>query len=104
MTAFSAAMDAIFADANMAADALWFEQGFGPGTACRVIRRAPDEVSDFGQGRFRSETTTVYVRVSDVATPMAGDLLTIGTEQFRVQGDPLRDAERLVWSLNLGPA
>jgi hypothetical protein len=104
MTVFAAAMDAIFADANMAVDALWLEQGFGPGVACRVVRRAPDEVTDFGQGRFRSETTTVDVRVSEVPAPAPGDILVIGQDRFRVQGDPDRDSERLLWSLNLVPA
>ena len=103
MTVFSVAIDAIFGDANMAADALWLEAGIGPGVACRVIRRAPDLVTEFGQGQFRSPTTMVDVRVAEVATPAAGDRVQIGDEWFKVQGEPLRDRERLVWTLNMVP-
>ena len=104
MTAFSTAMLSIFADANMAVDAVWKAGGTGPDVACRAIRRAPDEVTDFGAGRFRSATTVADVLVSAIATPAAGDTLTIGAEVFRVQGEPLRDNDRLVWSLDLVPA
>lgn len=103
MSVFAAAMGAIFADANMAADAVWREQNVGPDVACRVIRRAPDEVTDFGGGRFRSETTVVDVLVSAIGVPRAGDALIIGTEWFKVKGDPVRDTERLVWTLDLVP-
>lgn len=103
MTAFSAAMGVIFADANMAVEAVWREQNIGPDVPCRVIRRAPDEVTQFGQGRFRSETVMVDVQVSAIGVPRAGDALFIGTEWFKVQGDPLRDTERLVWTLDLVP-
>lgn len=103
MTAFAAAMDAIFADPNMAADAVYRVQGLPPDVPCRVIRKAPDDLTDFGAARIRSETTQVDVRVSEVPTPAKGDRLTIGAEVFVVQGDPLQDRERLVWTLNLRP-
>lgn len=103
MTAFAAAMNAIFADANMAADAVFLPGGVPPGVACRVIRKAPDVTTDFGQGRFRSATTVVDVRVSQIAAPRPGDGLTIGADAFTVQGEPMRDAERLVWTLDLVP-
>lgn len=103
MSVFAAAMGTIFADANMAADAVWKAGGIGPDVACRVIRRAPDEVTDFGGGRFRSATTVVDVQVSAIGTPAPGDTVTIGAEVFRVQGDPLRDSERLVWTLDMVP-
>lgn len=96
-------MDAIFADANMAADALWLDQGFGPGTACRVIRKAPDDVAEFGSSRLRSETTLFDVRVSEIADVRAGDLIVLGDERFKVQGSPRRDRERLVWTLDVVP-
>ena len=104
MSAFSAAIDAIFADPNMAADAVWLPQGFTPGTACRIIRRSPDDLSDFGQARIRSETTRIDVRVSQITDPRKGDEVEIGAERFKVQGEPMRDRERLVWSIDLRPA
>lgn len=104
MNAFSAAMDAIFADANMAADALWLDRGFGVGVACRVIRRAPDDVTDYGSARIRSETTVLEVRTSEIPVPRAGDVFVLGEERFRVQGAPLRDRERLLWTIDTVPA
>ena len=48
MNAFATAMNVIFADANMAVDAIWFAGGTGPGIAVRVIRKSPDEITPFG--------------------------------------------------------
>lgn len=104
MSAFSAVVDTIFADPNMAADAVRRDQGVAPAVVCRVIRKSPDQLTDFGGARLRSETTVVDVRVSDWADPREGDWLTIGAERFIVQGRPARDRERLVWTLNLRPA
>ena len=100
MNAFATAMDRIFADANMAVDALWFAGGTGPGVAVRVIRKSPDEVTPFGAGRILSETTLLDARVADMPTPAPGDLIRIGTEAFILQGEPKLDRERLIWTLN----
>jgi hypothetical protein len=103
MSVFASAMAVIFADANMAEDATWLEQGFPPARPCRVVRRAPDVVTEFGQGRFRSETVRFDVRVADWALPVAGDILIVGQERYKVQGEPVRDTERLVWALDVVP-
>lgn len=98
MSVFSAAVDMIFTDQNMAADALW------QGVPVRVMRRAPDGIRDFGGGRVTSATTLVDVRVSEVPSPEKGDLVSIGDEHFIVQGTPQRDTERLIWACDLRPA
>ena len=103
MSAFSAAIDAIFADPNMAADAVWRAGGSGPATPCRVILTRPDLTSTFGDSRITSDTTMLDVRVSQVASPMAGDTVTIGTEVLVIQGEPLRDRERLAWKCEAVP-
>ena len=104
MNAFATAMNMIFADPNMAVDALWFEGGTGPGVAVRVIRKSPDEITPFGAGRILSETTQLDARVADMPTPAPGDLIRIGPEDFILQGDPRIDRERLIWTLNTRPA
>lgn len=104
MTAFSAAIDVIFADPNMAADALWSAAGTGPAVAIRVIRKSPDNLQDYGQARVKQPATMVDVRLSDLANPAAGDTITIGTEVFVIQGSPLKDRLQLVWNINLRPA
>ncbi len=100
MNAFATAMNVIFADANMAVDALWFVGATDPGVAVRVIRKSPDEITPFGAGRILSETTQLDVRVADMPTPAPGDLIRIGAEDFLVQGEPKADRERLIWTLN----
>jgi hypothetical protein len=104
MNAFATAMNAIFADANMAVDAIWFAGGTGPGVAIRVIRKSPDEITPFGAGRVLSETTQLDARVADMPTPTSGDLIRIGLEDFILQGEPKLDRERLIWTLNTRPA
>ena len=104
MNAFATAMNVIFADANMAVDAIWFAGGTGPGFAIRVIRKSPDEVTPFGAARILSETTMLDARVADMPTPAAGDLIRIGPEDFILQGEPKLDRERLIWTLNTRPA
>ena len=101
MNAFATAMNVIFADANMAVDALWFAGGTGPGVAIRVIRKSPDEVTPFGAGRILSETTLLDVRAADMPNPTPGDRIRIGLEDFLVQGEPKLDRERLIWTLNM---
>ena len=69
----------------------------------RVVTKRPDEVLDFGESRVVTATTVAEVRVSEVPEPREGDTLEIGDAVFVVQGVPRRDAERLVWSLDLRP-
>ena len=104
MTAFATAMTAIFADRNIAVDALWLSGGVGPGVAVRVIRKSPDEITPFGAGRILSETTLLDARVADMPTPAPGDLINIGLESFIIQGAPKLDRERLIWTLDMRPA
>ena len=66
MSVFAAAMDRIFTHASMAAPALWISATTSEERQIRIIRRAPDRVTDFGAGRFVSDTTVVDVRVADV--------------------------------------
>ncbi|WP_136646444.1 hypothetical protein [Tabrizicola sp. YIM 78059] len=104
MFAFAAAMDRIFTQADMAAPALWISATTSEERPIRIIRRAPDRVNDFGACRFVSDTTVVDVRVADLPTPRPGDVIVIGADSHVIQGEPLRDRERLIWTLDLRPA
>jgi hypothetical protein len=42
--------------------------------------------------------------VSEVAPPRPGDRLVLDGEAFVVQGEPVRDRERLVWTIDTRPA
>ena len=69
-----------------------------------MISRRPDTITDFGEARLWSETARFDLRVSKVDSPCPGDLIQIGDEAFVVQGEPVRDRERLVWTIGVRPA
>ncbi len=102
MTALSAAIDLLFADPNMAVAAT-FAPADGEPFPVRIIARRADSVTDFGEARLWSEGASFDLRVSEVAAPKPGDRLILGAEPFVIQGEPVRDRERLVWTLNTRP-
>jgi hypothetical protein len=104
MTAFAAAIDALFADPNLALDAVYRPGGADPGVPVRIVVRRPDRVSEFGETRIVAETTAVDVRVSDIAALAEGDTIQADGTVYIIQGEPIRDAERLVWTIEARPA
>ncbi len=104
MNAFAAAMDRIYANPSMAAAAVWISATTSEERPIRIIRRAPDRITEFGAARFVSDTMLVDVRLSDLPDPRPGDLIMIGTDSFTIQGEPVRDRERLIWTLDLRPS
>lgn len=104
MTAFAAAIARIFADPHMAMNATWLPGGVPPGVVIRAIRKAPDHLTSFGGARVWSETVQVDVMVAETPSIQTGDRIVINGETFEIQGEPIRDRERLVWTLDLRPA
>jgi hypothetical protein len=105
-------IDAIFAS-ELAKDALYVPDAGVP-VPVRVIRKSPDVDRGFGQSDVTVSTNVFEIRVSEIASPRAGDSLemanpdgTVGgpaAEAFRVQGVPAtRDPDRLVWTLDTHP-
>lgn len=103
MNAFSAAIDATFLDANMAADAVFRACGSTTDVPCRVIQVMPDEATEYGAATIVSETMRIDVRLSEVPAPTEGARFTIDGEVFEVQGAPQRDRLRLCWRVDLVP-
>ena len=103
MTALAAALDALFADANIARDAVYTAAGGSP-VLVRVVARRADEVTAFGEARLWSETTRVDLRVAEAPAPRPGDRVEIDGDAFLIQGESVRDRERLVWTVDLRPA
>jgi hypothetical protein len=103
MTVFATAIDALFADANLGRDALFRAGGADPGLPVRVILRRPDRVGEFGETRIVAETLLIDVRLTDVVAPADGDTVEVDGTVYVVQGAPIRDAERLVWTIEAGP-
>ena len=96
--AFRAAIDAMFRDRHMASDALYRAGGSGDPVPVRVIKRAPDRIANFGDGRFVADAVLYDVRVSEVAVLAPGDTLEVAGVVYELRGEPVRDAERLVWA------
>ena len=103
MNAFAAAIAMLFADPNIGAEAIYTSDGGAP-VLVRAVARRQDAVTDFGDARLWSGTTRVDLRVADVANPRPGDRIEIDSEAFLIQGEPVRDRERLVWTVDLRPA
>jgi hypothetical protein len=103
MSIFAAVIDTLFGDPNMARDAVYIADGGSP-VVVRVVTRRADEVTSFGDARLWSETTRIDLRVAEVPAPRPGDRIEIDGDAFLIQGEPVRDRERLVWTVDLRPA
>lgn len=99
MSAFAAAIDALFADPNLALDGVYRAAG-APGVPVRVILRRPDQIVAYGDTRIVSETVSIDIRTSEVAAPRAADSIDVDGTSYIIQGQPVRDPERLVWTIN----
>jgi hypothetical protein len=103
INAFDDAMNRIFADPSLAREAIYQKPGVDPITV-RVIARQADQVLDFGDTRVHTGNSMFDVLVSDVLEPRPDDTLLVDGESYIVQGEPVRDPERLVWTLDVRPA
>jgi hypothetical protein len=103
MSAFADAVDALFADPNLGTDAVWRAGGADPGMPVRVIVRQPDRIGNFGETRIATATLVIDVRVSEIAAPAEGDTIEMNGTIFVIQGKPIRDAERLIWTIEARP-
>jgi len=99
---FVAAIDALFNDPHLGWDAVYWPEG-GEARAVRVFWHRPDNVVAFGDTRQLTTTAIFDVRISDVATPKAGDTLVVQSETFVIQGTPKRDDGRLIWTFEGAP-
>ncbi len=98
MNAFAIATDILFTDPNLSLEALYRAGGAGAGMLVRVIRRAPDRMANFGEGRFVTESVLIDLRVSEVPDLAEGDTLEIDAVLYEIRSKPLRDSERLIWA------
>lgn len=100
---FADALNDLFNDPNLAADSLWRAGGVEPGIPVRIIVRRPDRVAEFGETRIAADTTVFELRVAEASTLAAGDTLECEGAVYVVQGEPMRDAARLIWTAEARP-
>jgi hypothetical protein len=48
-----------------------------------------------------SDTARIDVRVADIPDPRPQEQILIDDETFLIQGEPRRDRERLIWTIEL---
>ena len=98
MSAFADALDDLFADPNLAVTVLY------QGRPVRALARRPDLEAEFGDTVIVSATAVFDLRVAEVPAPVAGDAIVLDGETYIVQGEPRRDAGRLIWTIDTRPA
>ncbi|WP_096700631.1 hypothetical protein [Magnetospirillum sp. 15-1] len=94
MSAFTDAIDDLFADPNMAVTVTC------QGRSIRALVRRPDRDIEFSDITVQTGTALFEIRRREVAAPQPGDIITHGGDSFVVQGEPRLDAERLIWTLD----
>ena len=102
MTAFAVALDLLFADPNLAHEA-WHRDCEGQFTRIRIIPRRADADVDFGTTRIWSETFRFDVRTAELPKPRPHDQILFGDETFLIEGEPMRDRDRLIWTIEASP-
>ncbi|MFN4282433.1 MAG: hypothetical protein ACK4NA_07320 [Alphaproteobacteria bacterium] len=98
MSIFGDAIDDLFADPNLTQQAVWRAGGSGVPVTAPIILHRPDRTASFGETRIWTATVALDVRTADAPLLAEGDEFEIDGDTFVVQGEPLRDAERLIWT------
>ena len=97
MTAFTDAIDDLFADPNMAVTVSY------QGSPVRALVRRPDRDIEFSDITVQNGTALFEIRRRDIPAPQAGEIIHHDGDSFVVQGEPRLDAERLIWTLDTRP-
>lgn len=106
MTVFDDMMADLFADPNMAADAVWTPAG-GSAATVRILQAAPDEVVGPFEVKAKASPIRVQIRIAEAPTLAEGDALEITAAQsWMPSGNytilaPEADADRLCWRMSL---
>lgn len=98
MSAFSAMVDDLFGDDNIALDAVYTPDGGDP-VDVRVVPSQEDIISGFGPTRVKAEKALFDVRRSELPAPAAGAALEVDEVAYTVKAVRTDDPERLVWTL-----
>ena len=91
----------LFADPNMASDAIYTPPGGGDPVSCRAILRQPDVDWRGGEVEVTTPSRIAEVRVSEVPSMKEGGALAIGGKTYTIQHASRRDADRMLWRLEL---
>ncbi len=107
MTAFDAMHDVLFANANLALDAVYAAPATTPDADpnCRVMYWEVDRKIDLGVSGAVKPGPVAEMRASDVPLPVAGGTLAIrfgtGARNFEIKKVVADDSLRSIWRLAL---
>jgi len=96
-------MGALFNNPIIAKPATWTPQG-GSSAPIQVVSKSPDTIIEYGASRILSDSLVVDIRVSDALGLTSGDAVTLDGVVYAVQGEPKRDRDHLIWTVELVPA
>ena len=106
MTAFDDMIDALFADPNMASDAVWTPDGGAPVTV-RIMQAAPVDPIGAFDVKAKAAPLQVQIRMSEAPDLAEGDILAITAAtawwpsgQYEIRA-PEADRGRLCWTMSL---
>lgn len=100
MTIFDTAIDTLFADDNLAVDAIYTPAAGGP-VSVRAIKTIEDDPTDVFSGRQVVKKIKADIRVSEVTVVATGDSLLIGSTTYSITNPQIKDVDQLVWSMEL---
>ena len=103
MTIFAAARSPDRIDSDIRVREQLHKGGGGPGVPLRVVRRSPDDEVSFGGSTMIAETNLIDAIIFQCPDLRSGDVFEIESEEFVVQGAPVRDRDRLLWQIELRP-
>ena len=83
---------------RLGADATWD----GSAEPVRVIQRDYDDDVRIGRAAIIAGRVIIKVRKSEIATPEADHVVIIGSDSFKIIGDPMLDRKK-VWNCDAAP-
>jgi len=83
MTIFDTASDTLFADGNLAVDAIYTPDGGAP-VSVRVIVEHDVELAAIGLSGVSDRRTMIGIRKSEIALPGRGDTILVGATTYVV--------------------
>lgn len=97
---FDTAMKSLFSDPNITTDAIFMPQ-IGQSKTLKVVTHAPDILQNMGSSVIETPTLVLEVQIADCPVISQGDVFSINGNNYTVQGQPLRDAQQLLWQVDL---
>ncbi|QCO05450.1 head-tail joining protein [Azospirillum argentinense] len=101
MTVFDAMMDVLFADPNMASDAVYTPPRGGATVPCRASFEHGDKEWRFREAGASTPARIAEVRASEVPLMEEEGTLAIGGRTYVIANATQPDDDRLLWRLEL---